>query len=158
MLDETTLRWKAGNFEATFEFAEGRHGLTLLDFRADQETAALDLATGTVAWLEKNLEAVEAFAGSALLDLKNDVWREEDEAPLTATEFTAKLSLEGVDAFSDGTFEVYFDDGDLFWGHSVRVDPRPRVRPRPGGDRRLTAHRASLPALAAERMGLAVPD
>ena len=70
----------------------------------------------------KGVAEAKAHAAAELLALKNDFWLDEGESPLDAATFVGSLALSGVNAFPNGTFEVYFDDGDLFWGHSVRVD------------------------------------
>ncbi len=60
-----------------------------------------------------------AYAAGALLDLYNDEWRE--EAVLSPADFSQRLTLESVTFYPDGSVEVFYDDGDLFWGHVVIV-------------------------------------
>lgn len=66
------------------------------------------------------------FATSKLLTLRNRNWREEHEAVLSAKQFAARLKIAGLHIYEDGSREVYFDDGDLFWGHSIVVSVGPR--------------------------------
>ena len=56
-----------------------------------------------------------------LLELKNDAWLDEDESEVSAEEFIARMELSSVSIHADGGFEFWFDDGDLFWGHSIMV-------------------------------------
>jgi hypothetical protein len=56
-----------------------------------------------------------------LLELKNEGWREDDEAEVTPQEFAQRMKLESVTAYSEGEFEFWFEDDDLFLGHSIRV-------------------------------------
>lgn len=63
-----------------------------------------------------------AYAARELLPLKNQSWREVDERPLTAREFQARMKLNTISVSPDGSFEFFYDDGDLFWGHSIEVD------------------------------------
>jgi len=70
-----------------------------------------------VEWKRK----VEDFAVKELLPLKNEYWLSEGEKALTPDEFKARMSLQSVSIFSDGEFEFWHDDGDLFWGHSIQI-------------------------------------
>ena len=69
------------------------------------------------AWRAKVL----AFAIKRLLPLKNDVWLEADESPLSAKQFQARLKLEGITVAPDGSFEYWHDDDDLFGGHAIQI-------------------------------------
>jgi len=66
---------------------------------------------------------VEEFAVQELLPVKNENWLDEDEgeAPLTPQQFLRRMKLESIIANPDGSFEFWFDDGDLFLGHSIQV-------------------------------------
>lgn len=67
-----------------------------------------------------------AFARKAaedLLGIHNEGWHHvEDALPLTTEQFEARLTLDSVYLESWGSAAVYFDDGDLFWGHVIRVE------------------------------------
>jgi hypothetical protein len=96
-------------------------------------TLSITLAEdGNVASVAKTAEAlwrnqaewdqqVRARAIDKLLVLKNENWRDEDEAEVTAAEFNRRMKLESVTVDPDGGFEFWFEDGDLFLGHSIRV-------------------------------------
>lgn len=58
---------------------------------------------------------------SELLELKNDNWLGDDEAPLTAERFIETIQIESITIYPGGEFEFWLDDGDLFWGHSIQV-------------------------------------
>jgi hypothetical protein len=64
---------------------------------------------------------VREYMVNELLDLKNGTWLEEDEAELSAEEFLQRVTLESISIDSEGEFEFWFGDGDLFWGHSIMV-------------------------------------
>jgi hypothetical protein len=36
-------------------------------------------------------------------------------------EFKARMALESVTVEADGSFQFWYGDGDLFWGHSIQV-------------------------------------
>lgn len=61
------------------------------------------------------------LAVSQLLELKNDVWLGEDEKPLSAAEFGQRLKMDSITVGRHGAFELWFNDGDLFWGHAITL-------------------------------------
>lgn len=64
---------------------------------------------------------IDGFAVQHLLVLKNDVWLDDDEPPLTALEFKSRMKLESISISPDGGFTFWHDDGDLFWGHAIQI-------------------------------------
>jgi hypothetical protein len=81
------------------------------------------LATAHALWSDQagwHRRALDC-AAEKLLALKNDNWLGDDETVLDAGQFRARLALESVSAYADGSFEFWFADGDLFWGHSITV-------------------------------------
>jgi len=56
-----------------------------------------------------------------LLDLKNSTWLEEDEATLDAPTFAERMTIETISVSPTAEVEFWFNDGDLFWGHMIRV-------------------------------------
>jgi hypothetical protein len=62
------------------------------------------------------------IAHSKLLKLKNDVWLEEGEQLLTASDFTKRISaITSVNAYYENGFNITFEDDDIFWGHEIQV-------------------------------------
>jgi hypothetical protein len=61
------------------------------------------------------------FAADRLLVLKNENWLAEGEREITHAQFAQQLQVESADFDAEGGFEVFFRDGDLFWGHAVVV-------------------------------------
>ena len=55
-----------------------------------------------------------------LLTLHNETWN--DKSITSKTEFINRIKLEGILFFCDGNAELYYNDGDLFWGHTIVVD------------------------------------
>lgn len=64
---------------------------------------------------------VRDFAVQRLLERKNDEWLGEDEDEILPEEFKARMKLQTITVHSDGAFEFWHDDGDLFWGHAIMV-------------------------------------
>lgn len=81
------------------------------------------LTTAEKLWDDQALwkQKVDDFAVEQLLSLKNDVWLNEDESPLTAEEFKSRMTLELISIDPNGEFTFWHDDGDLFWGHSIEI-------------------------------------
>lgn len=67
----------------------------------------------------------ERMGDFAVEELFDDacVWTADaDEAvPLTRETFAARLTLTSVGFCEDGTFDAFFDNDDIFWGHSIEV-------------------------------------
>jgi hypothetical protein len=83
----------------------------------DAINCALQLLSERSVWMPR----VEQYAASELLEKKNDIWLEEDEEPLSTSQFVEKLSLESIDIDDEGNFTFWFNDGELFWGHTIQV-------------------------------------
>jgi len=62
------------------------------------------------------------IAADALLENKNETWLEEDEPPVSEDEFQVRLTLESITFYPDETAEVFYADGDLFWGHTILLN------------------------------------
>jgi hypothetical protein len=65
---------------------------------------------------------IRDFAVEKLLPLKNDCWLSENEAKLTADQFKSRMTLEAITVYPEGSFSFWYNDGDLFWGHSIKID------------------------------------
>lgn len=70
---------------------------------------------------------ISDYAVEKLLQLKNEYWlgdeddEEEQEEEVTPQQFKARMSLETISIDTDGEFEFWHNDGDLFFGHSILV-------------------------------------
>jgi len=67
------------------------------------------------------VEKAKEYTVKKLLKLKNDLWLEEDEKEVTKKEFKARMKFTSLYVFSESA-NFYFDDGDLFWGHTIEVN------------------------------------
>lgn len=69
---------------------------------------------------------IRACAAQRLLELAND-WAqdgsedEEEPAAVTREQFIERMELESIQVSQDGGFEFWFNDGELFLGHSICV-------------------------------------
>ncbi len=48
-------------------------------------------------------------------------WQESDEKPLTVMKFAKRITLTHLVITSGGSFTAYFDDDDIFYGHTIEV-------------------------------------
>lgn len=95
--------------------------LTLSGSKAGEAKACLP--TARAIWDSQPVwqERIVNYIVAQLLGLKNDAWLDEDETEFNAEAFKSRLTLNSINVGADGSFEFWFDDGNLFWGHSIRV-------------------------------------
>lgn len=70
--------------------------------------------------LTQFIEKAKEYTAHKLLKLKNDLWLEEDEKEVTKKDFKDRMKFTSLYVFSESA-NFYFDDGDLFWGHTIEV-------------------------------------
>lgn len=109
------------DFIAWMNIQDNKVKLTVCDFEEVQEEKATTLANKTFEWLLSNLEIAKQFAAKELVSLKNQAWLEENEAEITEALFISKIKLRSILVYSEGNFELYFDDDDIFWEHVIIV-------------------------------------
>jgi hypothetical protein len=73
-------------------------------------------------------QRIEDFTVETLLPRANE-WIELSLPRLNAVVFIKKIRLETIALNQDGTFEFWFDDGDVFWGHAILVQGNPKDGP-----------------------------
>ena len=120
-----TLDRRFGTWEAETTWAGDPVTLTLeTDERDGGEDYAAALRNAHTLWADEAAWAgrVVACVVDHCLDSKNDNWLGDDEEPLTEAQFVDRLAIDTVTAAPDGGLGFWFDDGDLFWGHSIMVE------------------------------------
>jgi hypothetical protein len=100
--------------------------VTQLSLQSDEKEAEFPqgcLEQARLLWKDANRwdREIQTMMLRELLDLKNGNWLEEDEKELTAADFLSRVSLSSITVDPKGTFEFWYDDGDLFWGHAIMV-------------------------------------
>ncbi len=85
-------------------------------FKADKQ--AIKLFNFQDKWNEKLKEEII----QELLRNKNENWLNEDETPITKEHFINRINIISISVWEDGDFEVWYNDGDLFWGHDINVN------------------------------------
>ncbi len=98
-----------------------------IEFDRDENRA--DCVTHIRALLERQKEwdeKIRSFAAKELLE-NAQAWaedaseEEEDPEELTEEVFMRRMELQSIEIQADGSFDFWFGDGDMFWGHSIRV-------------------------------------
>jgi len=72
--------------------------------------------------INNSQKSFENAIARRLLSLKNETWLEENEKPISKSQFISRIKLTNISFFSDLSAELYFDDGQLFWGHTIVID------------------------------------
>lgn len=108
---EAEVDWLGGQISLVFDVGEDRAGAL---------QSAKALLADAASWDKR----VREYAAGDLLASAND-WagQLEDEEPqeITKEQFMGRMELESIEIRADGSFEFWFADGDLFYGHSIHV-------------------------------------
>ena len=74
-------------------------------------------------WKDQSLwnKRIQQYAIEKLLALKNESWLDDNEKSITSIDFIRKMNLESVVIYPNDDFEFWYDDGELFWGHSIKI-------------------------------------
>lgn len=121
LLGQLTLDRRTNWFEGVARLGTRKIRINLSP--KDIADASLVIATAEELWAnlrELTRRAIE-FAAAELLEVKNGSWLEERESPFHSSQFTRKMKLESITVNEDGKFDFWFNDGGLFWGHSIEV-------------------------------------
>ncbi len=118
-----TLNRQVDWFETELDWLGTEISLTI-DMEEDREEAlrnAKTLLASAADWDKR----VRAYAADELVSLAND-WSqdmdEDGETPtITREQFMERMELESIEIGGDGSLTFWFGDGDLFYGHSIRV-------------------------------------
>ncbi len=67
---------------------------------------------------------IRNYAAEELVELANEWLQDDEEADIdeiTKEMFIDLMELDSISVYPEGDFEVFFFDGDMFWGHSIIV-------------------------------------
>ena len=56
-----------------------------------------------------------------MTDLANDWLEDEDAAEISKEDFADRIRLASLGVTMSGNYQAYYDDDDIFYGHSVTV-------------------------------------
>ncbi len=87
----------------------------------DRPEVFLEACAARLRWVRAHLEQLSEYAADRLLpDFNEGDWCE--GKPISAAEFVNRITPTGINIDQLGNLQVFFDDGDLFWGHAIIVD------------------------------------
>ncbi|SDY21552.1 hypothetical protein SAMN05421736_101684 [Evansella caseinilytica] len=104
----------------------GQEGKLYFNWEDDerQMKASLETARNLFQHQAKWDTKIRAFAADELVELAND-WLQDKEEPefdkITKEMFVKLMEFSSISVYPEGDFEVFFHDGDMFWGHSIIV-------------------------------------
>lgn len=67
----------------------------------------------------------KSYAAKELLPTKNDFWLNDGEKEMSERTFIQMIKLESITVRDDGSYDFWYKDGDIFWGHSIEVRSEP---------------------------------
>jgi len=118
---EFVFRRESGYFEGSVQHG-GEDISVLMD--AEEGISVLRFTCDDINGL---IEKASLFAAENLLDVCNE-WQKEAAVgnkvpfvPLTQTDFVARISLWEISIENATDYILWFDDGGIFWGHSITV-------------------------------------
>jgi hypothetical protein len=82
-----------------------------------ESSVALERIRQVYEGIQAQESALRQATADALLVLHNDTWNEQEE--INTQEFMRRMNLEAITFYEDGTSELFYNDGDLFWGHCI---------------------------------------
>ncbi|MEC2076139.1 DUF2262 domain-containing protein [Metabacillus fastidiosus] len=113
-------------FEREISWA-GEEGNLYFDW--DQDSNVMKSALETAYTLFNNQDEwskkIRMYAAEELVELANDWLQDNDEAEIdeiTKEMFVNFMTLDSISVYPEGDFEIFFFDGDMFWGHCIIVD------------------------------------
>lgn len=125
MLGELTLNKEFSWFEGSI-FWKGETIEVLLEVVKDDKsswTRARKAMKSMLAEQEKWDKEMRTFAAKELTELACE-WRDSADEPvpeITEETFSERMKLSSISITADGSFTVYFDDDDMFFGHCITV-------------------------------------
>ena len=103
-------------------FTHDGHDIGVLDGPYLQDGQPTSTAHDFAATLIGLLDEMRSFAAQQFLKTYNDTWREEDEPIIDEREFCSRLVNPSIVLYDElGAAIIYFDDSDMFAGHSIGV-------------------------------------
>lgn len=116
-----TLDRASGTMEGKASWLGRRIGLTLVPSTGGGIEPTLEharrLFRAQKSWTKRAADRIAAD----LYQTWREGWREDGRAGLTKKQFTSRMQLTSITVEPEGTFSLWFDDGDLFGGHAIVV-------------------------------------
>jgi len=112
---EDNLEWWTGQVEV----APGHTIQVALSTTEKELETLLAQAHPLLARIRREEADLRRATAEALLELYNTAWNE--GAVIDGARFAARITLQAVTFYTDGSAELFYDDDDLFAGHTLLV-------------------------------------
>lgn len=120
-----TLDRSVQTFEKSIVWAKEEGTLYFDHDEPEEMTAALATAHTLFEDELRWSDSIRSYAAEELVELANDWLADDEDAELdeiTTEIFISKLELSSISVSASGDFTIYFNDGDMFWGHVIIVE------------------------------------
>lgn len=114
---DPTINW----YEKTLDWGDTPIQVMLEPNAQEEVTDHLSTLTTLLQDRETWEQRIRRQITNDLLDLKNNTWLRDGEAPLNEETFSRSFRLYALIIREGGVFTFWFYDQGLFWGHDVRV-------------------------------------
>ncbi|MBS4192440.1 DUF2262 domain-containing protein [Bacillus sp. FJAT-49705] len=113
-------------FEKNISWAR-EEGSLYFDWDEDENMMKSALETTYILFKDQDEwnQKIRKYASEELVELANEWLQDNDEAEIdeiTKEMFMNFMELSSISVYPDGDFEMFFFDGDMFWGHSIIVN------------------------------------
>ena len=120
IFDVLTFDIDRGNYEGKVEIQKGYFIDVTISVESFDKDLVFEVAENTFETIKVSEELYKEKIAEDLMQLHNEVW---NEGRMTnKDEFKKRIKMQGMLIFCEGNAEIYYDDGDLFWGHTIVVD------------------------------------
>lgn len=112
-------------FEKKISWA-GEEGRLYFDWdeNVDIMKSALETANALLEDSDDWNKKIRIYAAEELVELANEWLQDNEESDIdeiTKEMFVDFMELDSISVYPEGDFEIFFFDGDMFWGHSIIV-------------------------------------
>jgi hypothetical protein len=121
VLGKLTLDRSVGWYEGTVRVGMKKIQISIDPDDIDNPEATIESAERLVITIKDWDKKARDLAAKELLSVKNDFWLEEGEAEVTAEQFKKRMKTKSITVHENGRFDFWYEDGDLFLGHSIEV-------------------------------------
>ena len=120
-LGELVLDRRIGCYTGNVEWQNRSIKIRLESSHAEEPVKAMKWAKVFLDAEDTWSARIGEFVVEQMLDMKNGEWRDDDETEITGAQFLKCIVPTSLDLTEEGDFTFWFDDGDLFFGHTIMV-------------------------------------
>lgn len=120
-LGKLTLEPRIGAYITKTQWMGNSTSLYISTEKTEELLSALQCAHAMWTEQAKWDRRIRKYAVKKLLPVKNASWLRPDEFWVTPCYFRSRLRLRTIAVKPDAIFEFSYDDGGLFWGHTIKI-------------------------------------